>query len=60
VASFAGVDNLPERMTIDELSYASTTPPEFLEGILQRDLQRAADWCFKVDPDGALAQQAAM
>lgn len=59
VAGEAGVVDLPDRMTSDELR-ACREGQICFESLLQRDLQRAADWCFKVDPDGALAQKVAI
>lgn len=58
VAGEAGVVELPKRITSDELIDCHCNN-ELYEQFMQRDLQSAADWCFKVDPDGALAQKVA-
>lgn len=59
IAREAEVEILPERMTSEELESCAGDSEQY-EALLQRDLQRAADWCFKVDPDGALAQKVAI
>ena len=59
VAGEAGVKVLPEYMDPAEFRAFANSPVMF-EELLQRDLQRAADWCFKIDPDGAITRKVAI